>query len=82
LRHCDCVFRLSRFADKFFYAIIIFDAGDGMVMVMVHGGCSAFDGSEAPLGFDEEFDLCLSVFDMSAFMFERRVRSFNKLICH
>jgi hypothetical protein len=73
---------LSRFADKFFYVIIIFDVGDGMVMVMVHDRCSVFDGSEAPLGFDEEFDLCLGVFDMSSFMFERRVRSFNKLICH
>jgi hypothetical protein len=33
-----------------------------MVMIMVHGGCSTFDGSETHLGFDEELDLCLGVF--------------------
>jgi hypothetical protein len=53
---------LSRFADKFFCAIIIFKSGVGMVMVMVHDGCSVFDESEAPPDFDEELDLCLGVF--------------------
>jgi hypothetical protein len=54
---------LSRFTDKFFCAIIIFEADVGMVMVMVHDGCSVFDGSETPPGFDEELDLCLGVFE-------------------
>jgi hypothetical protein len=53
---------LSRFVDKFFCAIIIFEAGIGMMMVMVHDRCSVFDGSEAPPGFDEELDLCLGAF--------------------
>jgi hypothetical protein len=34
-----------------------------MMMVMVHGGCFAFDGSETPLRFDEELNLCLSAFE-------------------
>jgi hypothetical protein len=54
---------LSQFVDKFFYAIIIFEAGVGMVMIMMHGGCSPFDGSEAPPGFDEELNLCLGAFE-------------------
>jgi hypothetical protein len=33
-----------------------------MVMIMVHSGCSMFDGSEAPPNFDEELDLCLGAF--------------------
>jgi hypothetical protein len=33
-----------------------------MMMIMVHDRCSAFDGSEAPPGFDEELDLCLGAF--------------------
>jgi hypothetical protein len=53
---------LSRFADKFFYVIIIFDTGVGMVMVMVHDIYFTFDGSETPPGFDEELDLCLGAF--------------------
>jgi hypothetical protein len=53
---------LSRFIDKFFYAIIIFEVDVAMVVIMVHGGCSAFDGSEAPPDFDEELDLCLGAF--------------------
>jgi hypothetical protein len=53
---------LSRFTDKFFSAIIIFEAGVGMVVIMVHGRCSVFDGSETPPGFDEELVLCLDVF--------------------
>jgi hypothetical protein len=34
-----------------------------MVMIMVHDGCSVFDGSEAPPGFNEELDLCFSTFE-------------------
>jgi hypothetical protein len=33
-----------------------------MVMIMVHGGCSAFDRSETPTEFDEKLDMCLSFF--------------------
>jgi hypothetical protein len=54
---------LSRFTDKFFCAIIIFEAGVGMVMITVHDGCFVFDESEASPGFDEEFDLCLGAFE-------------------
>jgi hypothetical protein len=53
---------LSRFTDKFFCAIIIFEVSVGMMMIMVHGGCSVFDESEAPPKFDEELDLCLNAF--------------------
>jgi hypothetical protein len=53
---------LSRFTDKFFCAIIIFEANVAMVMIMVHGRYSKFDGSGAPPDFDEELDMCLSVF--------------------
>jgi hypothetical protein len=54
--------RLSRFINKFFCAIIIFEVDVGMVMIMIHDGCPVFDGSEASVGFNEELDLCLSVF--------------------
>jgi hypothetical protein len=53
---------LSRFTDKFFCAIIIFEVDVAMVVIMVHDRCSVFDGSEAPPDFDEELDLCLGVF--------------------
>jgi hypothetical protein len=53
---------LSQFTDKFFCAIIIFDVGVAMVVIMVHGGCSVFDGSETSPGFDEEFDMCFGAF--------------------
>jgi hypothetical protein len=41
------VLPVSRFADKLFCAIIIFEIDIDMVMVMVH------DGSETPLEFNE-----------------------------
>jgi hypothetical protein len=53
---------LSRFTDKLFSAIIIFETSVDMVLIMVDGGCSVFDGSEPPPGFDEELDLCLGAF--------------------
>jgi hypothetical protein len=53
---------LSRFTDKFFYAIIIFEAGVGMVMIMMHDRCFVFDESETSLGFDKELNLYLDAF--------------------
>jgi hypothetical protein len=53
---------LSRFTDKFFCAIIIFEVGVGIVMIMMYDECFVYDGSETPPEFDEELDLYLGVF--------------------